>query len=682
MLLLFPVFGYCKPNINNIVFPHISSPELEIISPANKTYTKPMRGYFPATCGFENYADGTTGLDIEFLDEYSGLGSGLNTDIRIAEDLLDGHHNYLYIRDSQSDNNTWAVHQFNENQSIGTVEFFNRFDNNLAGSAIRREYLYFRASNNTIAFRMQINHHNGDLRYYTGSSYELICNVDANTWYHHKILFNCNDGINGTLTWIVKEEDGIEISRVSNINFENDFNGITIDEIYFETQEEDYGLESMWDAFGYSWDTNYFTGINLNEGLLLSFTDTFNFTWIGYSLDGNTNKTIFGTTTITLPENGKHTIQLFGTVSNGTLYQSDLIYFSVNTNLSGQPGLDIIFIPIIIILSTVGISGTSYIIINYEKKKKVQIKSKRVKEVRMKSALKTRSIKEAKKAPQIRPTEKKLDIEALSPIPQEISLVEDNYGLLDDEYEEYNLKLLKDLCNEWINQCAMHKESFEGLGYSCFNCHTNYCVKCAYTLAEKNIGCIVCGKLIPIKFQKKKPIPIPKNETEKVHDIKHSLKNIFESDDLLVRINQLDDINLTFFEKDFFIEIEKVDLNENEKQLLIKEMQALTPKERKAIINKILNEPNTSKVSNDKLNDFKYIIQRNKLIEIFKSENLLENIKQFRKIALTFLEKDFFKKVEELNLDQKSKQAFVKDMLSLTPKERNQLIEKLKKNKE
>ncbi|MFX1376434.1 MAG: hypothetical protein ACFFA0_11515 [Promethearchaeota archaeon] len=674
VLFLFSTFKINQINVDNNVFPCLSSSEIVIPSPENRTFRSPMTGYFPGSYGFENYKDGTTGSDIGFINEYYGLGSGLNTDIRIIEELLDGHYNYLYIRDSQSENNTWGVHYIDNPQSVGTIEFFNRFNNDPYGSALRRQYIYFRASDDTIAFRMQINHHNGDLMYYNGSSYELISNVNANTWYHHRIIFNCDDGTMGKFTWIIRQEDGTEIDRVSNIDFENVFTGNRIEEIYFETEEGDYELESMWDAFGFSWDSNYIIGENLKEGLLLSFENTTALDWIGYSLDGNPNRTILGNTSIPLPENGIHSIQIFGTHSNGTNYESDVRFFSVNINNVGRAELDIPVIPIIIVLSAVGISvPLSYIVINYEKKHQILKKIKHKKEVGIKPTLKRKTDKERYKLKEIQTREEKLDVEALSPISQEI---------LSDDIEKSNLAMLKELCNEWINQCAMHKESFEGLGYSCYNCHTKYCVKCAYTLAEKNIGCIVCGKLIPIIFQKNELSSDEVESTENLQNIKYRLQNIFESENLLEKINQFNEIDLTFLEKDFFKEIEKLELNENEKQVFIKEMLSLTPNERKDLINKMINEPTTTKISINEFNEIISDVKSRPLKEIFKSENVLEKINQFNEIILTFFEKDFFDKIEKLELDQNEKQAFIKDMLSLTPEERNQIITKLRRYKE
>jgi len=85
------------------------------------------------------------------------------------------------------------------------------------------------------------------------------------------------------------------------------------------------------DAVGYSWDPNYNIGDNSYEGLLLSFENTTVLDWMGYSLDSQANLTILGNSTIPMPEDGFHSIQMFGNDSVGTIYQSDIQPFSVDT---------------------------------------------------------------------------------------------------------------------------------------------------------------------------------------------------------------------------------------------------------------------------------------------------------------------------------------------------------------
>ena len=68
----------------------------------------------------------------------------------------------------------------------------------------------------------------------------------------------------------------------------------------------------------------------MNEGLLLGYDTNTDFNWASYSLDGQTNKTILGNTTIKMPNDGVHNIQVFGNNSLGSMYESSLRYFTTN----------------------------------------------------------------------------------------------------------------------------------------------------------------------------------------------------------------------------------------------------------------------------------------------------------------------------------------------------------------
>ncbi|KKL26054.1 hypothetical protein LCGC14_2399130, partial [marine sediment metagenome] len=115
-------------------------------------------------------------------------------------------------------------------------------------------------------------------------------------------------------------------------NFQNNVNNIS--QAYFFTYWGDFNYRSYIDAVGYSWDPAYAIGDNLNEGLLLSFETFFTPDWLGYSLDGQPNKTILGNTTISMPSEGLHTIQVFGNDSFGTMYESDVRYFTIDMSSS------------------------------------------------------------------------------------------------------------------------------------------------------------------------------------------------------------------------------------------------------------------------------------------------------------------------------------------------------------
>ncbi|MFX0010129.1 MAG: Loki-CTERM sorting domain-containing protein, partial [Candidatus Hermodarchaeota archaeon] len=77
---------------------------------------------------------------------------------------------------------------------------------------------------------------------------------------------------------------------------------------------------------------NLSIGDNLHEGVLLSYENSTTIDWQGYSLNGQANRTILGNTTIPMPSDGLHSIQVFGNDSMGTMYESNLRYFTVSTS--------------------------------------------------------------------------------------------------------------------------------------------------------------------------------------------------------------------------------------------------------------------------------------------------------------------------------------------------------------
>jgi len=305
-------------------------PEISIITPENKTYTKPDSGYYPATYGFEDELGQTYGSDIRFIDEYQGYSQSWYCLIKSVEGNRSGHMDTMVVGDAQGGRYTWGVHNFDDPQSTGTIEFYLSSGGGGLFSALERQDLQFRSSDNTIAFRIIIQLHDDKIVYYDGSDWQEITTVIDEEWYHHSISFNCEAGIKGQFTWIITDSQRNEVGRVENIEFENDLS--TVDEMYFGSRESDYGYGgTWWDAFGFSWDPNYNIGDNLNEGLLLSYENTTNLDWQGYSLDGQEYVTIYGNYTIPVPVNGAHTIQVFGTDSIGTSYESSIRHFTCGT---------------------------------------------------------------------------------------------------------------------------------------------------------------------------------------------------------------------------------------------------------------------------------------------------------------------------------------------------------------
>ncbi|MBN1216715.1 MAG: hypothetical protein JXA99_14910 [Candidatus Lokiarchaeota archaeon] len=667
-----------NPFDNNISTIKINAPDIIILNPQNITYTQPMSGYYPATYGFENVTDDSLGNSIDFIDEYQN--SSLGTEIRMIEESFNGHKNYLRISDNDGSNNTWAVHYIKNPQYLGTIEYYHLFIQNPSGSINQRETIQFRSSSDTIAFQVQFNHQNGSMQYYNGLNWQEIAILNPNIWCHHKIIFDCNSGTNGQFTWIISSEKGEEIARVSNIEFENDFTGDTIDKIYIETSIEDYGLNSYWDAFGFIWDPYYNLGDNLYEGILVSYTNSTQVDWIKYSIDGQNNKTLFGNRVIPILSNGKHSFQAYCRFSNGTTYVLNKIYFSIYITFTSSNPINIGIIISISILSIAGVAiPSTYFVLNYQKNKYSEKKAKNKKIKIQKTYLKKKYFEKYTQLDKSKLPKSKIDSDKLTPIPMEISKEKNELQTADHYSKELVQRFMQEECHDFIDQCTMHKDKFDGPGYECYECHHKYCVKCAFTLAEKNVGCIICGKPIPFLFQKTKKKEIKLKEPQ-INISK--LIEVFGVDNIMEKINQ-SELDLTFFTKQFYDKFKNLELDSQEKALFLEDMLYLTPEERNYIIDKMI----TSSINNVNLNEKKSPTQTNKkfmtLHEIFRDENLSEDIiNQSEDINVTFFDKKFLEEFESLDLGEEEKSIFLEDMRSLTPEERNQLMIKLKNKNE
>ncbi|MFX0189033.1 MAG: Ig-like domain-containing protein, partial [Candidatus Hodarchaeota archaeon] len=300
---------------------------INIITPENKTYNKPMRGYYPATYSFDDQEAGTTGTDIDFID------SDLNNKASIVSKFY-GHKSVLKSNPSDQD----QVHDIDVKPANGSIELYVRAAQTDKGGSIviadgdiiHSIWLYFDV--------------NGDICYAGGGT---IQPYDASTWYHFKFKFDCDIGGDRTNDWHLwingESKDGG--SGYSFVGTPYNMDGIHI--------KSNNGI-FYYDAFGFSWDNNYEIGDNMNEGLLLSCENHTNLNWMDYSLDGQPNRTILGNTTIPMPDYGQHTIQVFGNNTLGTIFPSELRQFTIDTI---EPN-------VAIVSPTSGIYGPTSLLIN------------------------------------------------------------------------------------------------------------------------------------------------------------------------------------------------------------------------------------------------------------------------------------------------------------------------------
>ena len=287
--------------------PKLSSPEIDILSPRNRTYMKDS-DHFRGSYDFDN------------INTY-GNSSG-----RIEE--LDGHKN-VYKMDYSSGlilGGGPLDHLFPA-PNIGAIEFYFRTDD-----ATDRTNIYFGMGGETIApiyFHIVDDTWQGAVYPYLGDEIILAGNYKPkdNFWHHIRIDFECSNE-----RWMLTVD---EHSSSWHSMFKMAYPPpppLRIDYILIRTYAAPPDGASYFDAFGFSWDTEYYqTGDNIKEGLRLDFEiDTQeNIEWIGYSLDNQPNIEIPGPFTISMPSSGHHSIKIYANDTYGSVYQSGTRYFMI-----------------------------------------------------------------------------------------------------------------------------------------------------------------------------------------------------------------------------------------------------------------------------------------------------------------------------------------------------------------
>jgi len=323
LFLLFLILGFsvgimnpsplATQDIQDINSPKSSAGEITIITPENRTYAQPDSGYYPATYGFEN---DLIGSNPSGWIPYEGGGT-----LEVVDEHLN-HRNVLkYYRDTNPPEWVYITHNF-ATKINGTIEFWVLIDDisefmglELEGSG--SHILFFGIKQSKWM--------------YVPSNWQVVPNVpdpQNNTWHHVSIHFEAST--NGYKD-LEQYELEIIIDGVSSgeLPFLNNQNGA--DSLELRNGRDEYDYYGYFDAVGFSWDSNYKLEDNLNQGLLLRYDNTTILDWQGYSLDGQANRTILGNVTIPMPADGGHNIRIFGNDTMGTMYESNLRYFTVNT---------------------------------------------------------------------------------------------------------------------------------------------------------------------------------------------------------------------------------------------------------------------------------------------------------------------------------------------------------------
>jgi len=303
-----------------------TTPSINITTPENKTYTSAMSGYHPGTFGFDGDANG--GVPYGWVDS-----SQTNGAIQMIQSA-DGHNKVMELTSTSAAlSRSQLDHDF-EDRDNGTIElWFYKSSVNQGGPMVL--YIYGASAGTLMNFIIDDDVTPG-LRYVdpSGSWTDTGYSYSDDTWIHMRIEWDCTSD-----TWNLWV-DGVQY--LTNIAFESSRTDTAVDWMRFSSFEG--GNPSLYyvDAVGFSWDPNYNVGDNRKEGLLLSYDNNTNLEWQGYSLDGQSNITISGNTTIPMPDAGLHSIQVFGNVTSGMIIESDIIYFTISEDII-TPGTPKIF---------------------------------------------------------------------------------------------------------------------------------------------------------------------------------------------------------------------------------------------------------------------------------------------------------------------------------------------------
>ena len=294
-----------------------ASDDIDIITPLNTTYTEAMSGYYPATLSFESDDVGLPPLSTEWDDG----STGACTISIIAE--LSGHKKVLDLNDAnEAGTNPSAEHHWAAGvpNLYGTVELWFR-----TTDATKMSQIIVRRG--TIN-RIRLSVDNSKWRYSVGASTwdvpGISSTVAANIWYRVRLDYEASTGGYqglGQYKWKVTIDGDVS----NQLPFAS--NG-DVSRLRLVTAGGDQNYHMYVDAVGLSFE-NYNIGDNEYEGLLIDYNTGLNLITQGYSLDGAGTVAIAGDKVIPLPPDGSHTVQVFGTISGGTPYESSIRYFHV-----------------------------------------------------------------------------------------------------------------------------------------------------------------------------------------------------------------------------------------------------------------------------------------------------------------------------------------------------------------
>ncbi len=291
---------------------------INLITPEDKVYYKPMSGYYPGTNSFDHDEVGT---EPTWFQEVGTNGGTVQ-----VIDVLDGHNSVLELHDTNVTDAAYVQKNLLLLPSKGTIEFWMRTDNTSKACGF---YLWggILAPEIIISVRTWSN----TIQYWNGANWIEIENITVQNdeWFHVRIDFECsNGGYQGLAqyTWQIFINGGLSQVFLFNVDKINVISIVWFTDLFMPFSDHYLYI----DAIAFSWVDGCNIADNMNDGLLLKFQAPSNLTWIGYSLDGHNNITVLGETAIPKPGNGPHSIKVFGKDSGNAVYTSELRNFEVN----------------------------------------------------------------------------------------------------------------------------------------------------------------------------------------------------------------------------------------------------------------------------------------------------------------------------------------------------------------
>ncbi len=206
---------------------------------------------------FPEWESGHYGID-ENLDDWNDV-SGEDCDVSIVDEI-DGRKNVLQFYDNSNLNKANINRNFNS-QSYGSVAFNFRISR-------ASQYFAIAVSDDTLTQSSHFMFRGYDFQYYDGVYNDIISLVLSDTWYQCVIDFRCT----GSSAYKGLSENRWQVMIDNVVYGEYQFRGVVsdINELNIETYPGYLGYYGYVDALSFSWDDNYFEGMNTLENTTTS----------------------------------------------------------------------------------------------------------------------------------------------------------------------------------------------------------------------------------------------------------------------------------------------------------------------------------------------------------------------------------------------------------------------------